>query len=114
MKNFFASAIFALAFFAIPTSANAAFHDVSVGHANSTAIEFVQNENIVAGYSDGNFRPDAKSSSPSDFLASAKSIVIQIFRKIFAQKSDNAFSSASSFVVVSSSKISKSGAIPTP
>lgn len=48
-----------LAFFALPISANAAFQDVSAGHANSTAIDFVQNEGIVAGYSDGNFRPDA-------------------------------------------------------
>lgn len=34
------------------------FNDVSASHANSDAIEYVQANGIVEGYSDGNFKPD--------------------------------------------------------
>ncbi len=42
----------------LPT-ASAAFTDVSETHLNAQAIQYVQNEGIVAGYADGTFKPDA-------------------------------------------------------
>ncbi len=39
---------------------HAAFNDVSAGHANVNAIEYLQSEGVIGGYSDGSFRPGAE------------------------------------------------------
>jgi len=58
MKKFFTLLVSIAMLLAILTIANASFSDVTTNHINATAIEFVQNEGIVAGYSDSTFRPD--------------------------------------------------------
>lgn len=55
MKKFLVTALFSI--FLI-TNVSAAFDDVSNGHMYDDAIDFVEDENIVNGYSDGTFRPD--------------------------------------------------------
>ncbi len=42
----------------IPVVASAAFSDVPASHPNATAIQYVQDQGIVSGYSDGTYRPD--------------------------------------------------------
>ncbi|MBT3704630.1 S-layer homology domain-containing protein [Candidatus Peregrinibacteria bacterium] len=47
-----------VAVFLVSTTAFASFTDVSSGHDNYDAIMYVQENDIVGGYSDGTFRPD--------------------------------------------------------
>ena len=59
MKRYF-SILFALICFLSSSSsfAESNFFDLSVGHSNSEAIEYVHQQGIVSGYPDGSFRPE--------------------------------------------------------
>lgn len=55
--TFFTSIL--ITFFALNISiTQASFSDVTPSHSNYTAIEYLQEHNIIQGYTDGTFRPD--------------------------------------------------------
>jgi len=58
MKNPTPTLFWVLGSLLLPLSASAYFSDVPSSHPNEGAIEFVQSEGIVQGYSDETFRPD--------------------------------------------------------
>lgn len=68
-------------------SALAIFSDVPVNHPNAKAIEFVRDQNIIDGYSDGTFRP-----SENINFAEAAKIIVNSF-DIPAETSDPWFKS---------------------
>lgn len=66
MKKFFTSAL-ALSLFIFQANYALAFSDVSASHKNYDAISYLEEKNILQGYTDGTFRPE-QSVTRAEFL----------------------------------------------